>query len=163
MALRLSRPQSISQGARVSGPKRLYEFTVGLASAARAGAWARMPAMAWRAVADRPYAPGGSSKALRPSVVVAGQVEVEAGAAGVVERLGHEGGEFALLAGQFLDAALKRKARSAASRASEWVRLISNWPPSNSWLPLVDADARSRSRRRVRSRWLSGSARRPAV
>ena len=30
IALRLSRPQSISQGARVSGPKRLYELTVGL-------------------------------------------------------------------------------------------------------------------------------------
>ena len=55
MALRLSRPQSISQGASVSGPKRLYELTVGLASAASAGAWASTPAMACLAVADSPY------------------------------------------------------------------------------------------------------------
>jgi hypothetical protein len=39
--------------------------------------------------------------------VVAGQVEVEAGAARVAEGLGHEGGEVALLAGQFFDGGLE--------------------------------------------------------
>lgn len=55
IALRLSRPQSISQGARVSRPKRLYELMVGLSSAVSAGACASRPPMACRAVADRPY------------------------------------------------------------------------------------------------------------
>ena len=68
IALRLSRPQSISQGASVSGPKRLYELMAGLQTAASAGACARMPAMAdiaslasrtrWRVrqrVAGRPH------------------------------------------------------------------------------------------------------------
>ncbi|CAM5366141.1 hypothetical protein SPURM210S_00304 [Streptomyces purpurascens] len=107
MALRLSSPQSISQGARVSGPKRLYELTVGLSSAARAGAWARTPGHG---------VPGDGGQAVRARrvvegvaalVVLAGEVEVEAGAARVVEGLGHEGGQPALLAGQFLDRRLE--------------------------------------------------------
>lgn len=60
--------------------------------------------------------PGGGGQAVRARrvvegvaalFVVAGQVEVEAGAARVVEGLGHEGGQPALLAGQFLDRGLE--------------------------------------------------------
>ncbi len=59
--------------------------------------------------------------------------------------LRHEGGQPALLAASSLTAALKRKARPAASMACEWVRLISNCEPSNSWLPLLTPMSRSRS------------------
>src|SRR5215469_6011341 len=64
IALRLSRPQSISHGASVSGPNRLYELIVGLSSALSALACASTPPIAWRPVADRPSWPPGSPKTL---------------------------------------------------------------------------------------------------
>jgi hypothetical protein len=46
IALRLSRPQSISHGASVSGPNRLNEFTVGFSSALSALACRSTPPIA---------------------------------------------------------------------------------------------------------------------
>ena len=62
IALLLSSPQSINQGASVSGPKRLKELIVGLLTADKAGAWASTPAIADLAVLDSPSSVVGSSK-----------------------------------------------------------------------------------------------------
>ena len=67
IALRLSRPQSISQGASVSGPNRLYELIVGLSSALSARACRSTPPIAYRPTADSPSGPAGSPNTLPPA------------------------------------------------------------------------------------------------
>jgi hypothetical protein len=67
MALRLSKPQSMSQGASVSGPNRLNELMVGLSRALSARACASTPPIAWRPTADRPSGPPGSPNTFRPA------------------------------------------------------------------------------------------------
>ena len=66
IALRLSNPQSISHGARVSGPKRLYELIVGLHSGQRrrVGQHAGDRRLA---DSDSPSSAYGSSKSGRPA------------------------------------------------------------------------------------------------
>jgi hypothetical protein len=98
----LSRPQSISQGASVSGPNRLYELMVGFEQGAQRPGVREHPADGVAARGGQAVGPAGVPEHIPPGFVVHRDVQVEPGPALVVERPGHEGGQQAVLAGDLL-------------------------------------------------------------
>src|SRR5665647_1773449 len=161
IALRLSRPQSISHGASVSGPKRLYELMVGLQTAASAGACWRTPAIADRAILDRPNSLSGSPKSGWPSSLMVEKWRWNPDPPSSLNGLAMNVASLHSCRASSLTADLMRNALSAAYRASECHRLISNWPLENSWLAATTSRLYADSWRRVRSRVFSGSPFRP--
>lgn len=136
---------------------------MGLSSAASADACACTPPIACSAVADSPYGAAGSAKTLRPSPSTqemwAWKPEPPSSLNGLAMKVAIRPSCRA----SSLTADLKRKARSAASVASEWFRLISNCPPEYSWLPIVTPMSSLRSVRRLRSTWEPRSPLRPVT
>src|SRR5580704_9817124 len=106
IALRLSRPQSISHGASVSGPNRLG-VDGGVEQRAQGRCVREDPADGVPADGGQAVGPARITEYVPPGLVVHRDVHVETGPALVVERLGHEGGQQAVLAGDLLHGRLE--------------------------------------------------------